>query len=179
MKKVLYKLVEFSIVENSFFDAEKTMEARNEAASNVNPVIIRSGDIIVREGQIITNEVYEDLKLVGLLNKVKNFMPAIGLIIFVSLIISLVGYELNRLYKRNELDKGKILAVISISLLVVVIMKIVSLFSDQLNYLYLFVPTSIGVLLLKILIYERLSLAFAFVYSILGSIIFNGEIPGT
>src|SRR5690625_4546877 len=56
MKKVLYKLVDFSIVENSFFDAEKTMEARNEAASNVNTVIIRSGDIIVREGQFRSEE---------------------------------------------------------------------------------------------------------------------------
>src|SRR5690625_5163815 len=77
VKKVLYKLVDFSIVENSFFDAEKTMEARNEAASNVNPVIIRSGDIIVREGQIITNEIYEELKLVGLLKQQQRIFPGI------------------------------------------------------------------------------------------------------
>src|SRR5699024_4365053 len=57
------KITGFLIVENSFFDMEKTMQARNEAASNVDPVMIRAGDIIVNEGQIITNEVYEELKL--------------------------------------------------------------------------------------------------------------------
>src|SRR5699024_3056936 len=161
------------------FDVEKTMEARNEAASNVEPVIIRSGDIIVREGQIITNEIYEDLKLVGVLNKEKSFFPEIGLILFISLIVGLIGYELNRLYRRNELDQGKILAVILISAITVVLMKIASLYTNQLNHLYLVVPIATGVLLLKLLIYERLSIMFAIVYSILGTIIFNGEIPGT
>ena len=36
-------------------------EARKEAASNVNPVMIQAGEIIVREGQTITNEIYEKL----------------------------------------------------------------------------------------------------------------------
>lgn len=179
IKKVLNELVEFAIVENSFYDVEKTMEARKEAASNVEPVVIRSGDIIVREGQIITNEIFEDLKLVGVLNKEKSILPGIGLAVFVFLIVSLIGYELNRLYRRNELDQGKILAIIIISMIVVTLMKIVSLYTDELNHLYLLVPIATGVLLLKLLIYERLSIVFAIVYSILGSILFNGEIPGT
>jgi len=179
VKDILNELIDFAIVENSFFDVEKTMEARNEAASNVEPVIIRSGDIIVREGQIITNEIYEDLKLVGVLNKEKSFFPEIGLILFISLIVGLIGYELNRLYRRNELDQGKILAVILISAITVVLMKIASLYTNQLNHLYLVVPIATGVLLLKLLIHERLSIMFAIVYSILGTIIFNGEIPGT
>ncbi|MBO1003490.1 HD family phosphohydrolase [Pseudogracilibacillus auburnensis] len=179
VKEVLNNLIDFAIVENSFFDVEKTMEARNEAASNVEPVVIRSGDIIVREGQIITNEIYEDLKLTGLLNKERQVFPAVGLGIFILLIISMIGYELNRLHKRNELDQGKILSIIFISIIIVTFMKIVSLFTDQLNQLYLLVPVATGVLLLKLLIYERLSIVFAVVYAILGSILFNGEIPGS
>src|SRR5699024_6685096 len=93
--------------------------------------------------------------------------------------VGLIGYELNRLYRRNELDQGKILAVILISAITVVLMKIASLYTNQLNHLYLVVPIATGVLLLKLLIYERLSIMFAIVYSILGTIIFNGEIPGT
>lgn len=179
VKDTLNELIDFAIVENSFFDVEKTMEARKEAASNVEPVIIRSGDIIVREGQIITNEIYEDLKLVGVLNKQKSIYPGIGLTVFIIMLVGLIGYELNRLYKRNELDKGKILAVILISVILIALMKIVSLYTDQLNNLYLLVPVATGVLLLKLLIYERISIVFAIVYSILGSIIFNGEIPGS
>src|SRR5699024_799896 len=76
VKEAFTKLTDFSIVENAFFDVEKTMEARNTAASSVDPVIIQSGDIIVRDGQIITKEIYEDLKLAGLLNNEKNIYPA-------------------------------------------------------------------------------------------------------
>lgn len=179
VKDVLNNLIDFSVVENSFFDIEKTMEARNEAASNVEPVVIRSGDIIVREGQIITNEIYEELKLTGLLNKENRIFPGIGLAIFILFLISIVAYELNRLYKRDELDSGKILAVLFISIIIVTFMKIVSLFTDQLNQLYLLVPVATGVLLIKLLIFERLSIVFAVVYAILGSILFNGEIPGS
>lgn len=179
VKKTLNELIDFAIVENSFFDVEKTMEARNEAASNVEPVVIRTGDIIVREGQIITNEIYEDLKLVGVLNKEKSVLPGIGLALFILMIVSLVWYELNRLYHREELDQGKILAVILISVIMAVLMKVVSLYTDQLNHLYLLVPVATGVLLLKMLIYERLSIVFSVVFSFLGSILFNGEISGT
>ena len=179
VKKTLNELIDFAIVENSFFDVEKTMEARNEAASNVEPVVIRTGDIIVREGQIITNEIYEDLKLVGVLNKGKSVLPGIGLALFILMIVSLVWYELNRLYHREELDQGKILAVILISVIMAVLMKVVSLYTDQLNHLYLLVPVATGVLLLKMLIYERLSIVFSVVFSFLGSILFNGEISGT
>lgn len=178
-KETLKNLISFAIVENSFFDVEKTMEARNEVASNVEPVVIRSGDIIVREGQIITNEIYEELKLTGLLNSKKQIYPGIGLGIFIFLLISLIWYELNRLYKRGDLDQGKVLAVIFISIITVTVMKIFSLYTDQLNQLFLLVPVATGVLLLKLLIYERLSIVFAVVYAVLGSVLFNGEIPGT
>src|SRR5690625_247475 len=145
VKEVLNELIPFAIVENSFFDVEKTMEARNEAANNVEPVVIHSGDIIVREGQIITNEIYEDLKLTGLLDQSRQILPGIGLAIFIFLIISIIGYEMNRLYHRNQLDKGKVLSVIIISMIIITFMKVVSLFSDQLNNLYLFVPIATGV----------------------------------
>ena len=179
VKDALNELVDFAIVENSFFDVEKTLDARNEAVSNVEPVVIRSGDIIVREGQIITNEIYEELKLVGVLDNANRFVPGIGLSILILLIIGLITYELNRLFQRNQLDKRKVLSVIIISVIVVTLMKVVSLFSNEMNQYYLLVPVTTGVLLLKLLIFERISMIFVFIFSILGSLIFNGEVPGT
>lgn len=178
-KEVLNELINFSIVENSFYDVEKTMEARRTAASKIEPVVIQSGDIIVREGQIITNELYEDLKLVGLLNKERSIYPGLGLAIFILLITSVIAYELHRIHQRNELDRGKVLSVVFISIITVTFMKIVSLFYDPLNQLYLLVPIATGVLLIKILIFERLSIIMAVTYAILGSILFNGQIPGS
>ena len=177
-KKHLQKLAEFSIVENSFFDYDKTMEAQKSAASNVDPVVIRAGEIIVREGQTITNEIYEELKLVGLLNKERNFYPVISLLIFIAMILSIITYELFVLDKKQGIDRGIILSVLFISILVISLMKVISLYTTT-NQLFYTVPVATGVLLVKLLINERLAIVLASLYAILGTIIFNGEIPGS
>lgn len=179
IKEVLYDLVEFAVVENAIFDVEKTMESRKEAANNVQPVVIRSGDIIVREGQIITNEVYEELKLAGLLDNDRKIYPALGLAVLVIMIGAVITYELIRLYRKEQLNFKKVLAIIFINIIIVTMMKIFSLFTEQINQLYLLVPIATGVLLIKILVFERLSIIFAIIFSVLGSILFNSYIPGS
>lgn len=176
---VFNELIGFAVVENSFYDTEKTLEARNTATDNIEPVTIRAGDIIVREGQVITNEMFEDIKLVGLLKEQRNIFPGTGLAILIILLISMIGYELNRLDNRGDLNRGKIVTIISITILVVSVMKAVSLFTTDQNFLYLLVPIATGVLLIKLLLYERLSIVFAIVFAIIGSVIFNGDIPGS
>ncbi|WP_430785192.1 HD family phosphohydrolase [Virgibacillus flavescens] len=179
VREALITLSDFAVVENSFYDVEKTLNARKEAANNVNPVMIRAGEIIVREGQTITNELYEELKLVGLLNKQGNIFPVIGLALLISLIIGIIAYEVNQLSKQNQIDKGKLASLLIISFIVVSMLKVVSLYTTQDNHLFFVVPVASGVLLLKILINERFAIVLAGVYSILGSILFNSQIPGS
>ncbi|MGM8213524.1 HD family phosphohydrolase [Virgibacillus sp. W0430] len=179
IKTVLMDLSEFAVVENSFFDVEKTMEARKEAASNVEPVIIRAGEIIVREEQIITNEIYEELKLVGLLDKERNIYPVIALGLLIILLIGVIAYEMIVLDRKRPLDKGTIVSIVLISVIMIVLMKVVSIFTTTDNHLFYAVPVATGSLLLKQLIHERLSIVLAILYSILGSLLFNGEIPGS
>src|SRR5699024_10526330 len=160
MKEVLYELVDFAVVENAIFDVEKTMEARKVAANNVQPVVIRSGDIIVREGQVITNETYEELKLAGLLDNDRKIHPAIGLAILILMIGRLITYELIRLYRKEQLNFKKVSAIVLINIIIITMMKIFSIFTEQLTQLYLLVPIATGVLLIKILVFERLSIVF-------------------
>src|SRR5690625_5663774 len=94
------------------------------------------------------------------------------------MIISLIAYELSRLYIKRQLNLKKVSAIILISIIIVTMMKIFSIFVEQLNQLYLLVPIATGVLLIKLLVFERLSIVFALIFSILGSILFNGYIPG-
>ena len=61
VKESLIKIGQFAIVENAFFSVEQTMEAEKQAINNVDPVMIQAGEVIVREGQTITNEIYEKL----------------------------------------------------------------------------------------------------------------------
>src|SRR5699024_1084897 len=179
LKQALIDLSEFAIVPNAFFDSEATKTARKEASRGVEPVMINAGEVIVREEQIITNEIYEELKLAGLLNKDRNIYPVVGLIIFILLMLGIIGYEMNMLAKKSQLDKGKIISIILISIIVSALMKIVSLYTDQVNQLYFAVPVATGVLLIKQLIEERLAIVLAILYALLGTVIFNGEIPGS
>lgn len=179
VREALITLADFVIVENSFYDVEKTLDARKKAASSVDPVIIRAGEIIVREGQTITNELYEELKLVGLLNNERNVYPVIGLALLILLMIGMITYEMYIETKKGILDKGKIASIILISLIVGSMMKIVSLYTTQINQLFFVVPIATGALLIKQLIHERFAIVLAGLYAILGSIIFNGQIPGS
>ncbi|GIP61607.1 cyclic-di-AMP phosphodiesterase PgpH [Virgibacillus pantothenticus] len=179
MKEVLTRLSEFAVVENSFFDVDKTSTARKEAASNVEPVVIRAGEIIVREGQVITNEVYEKLDLVGVLDKERNFVPGIGLALLVLLIASAIAHEMNWLSKKDRLDMAKTIAIVVISMMTIALMKIVSIYTTQVNQLFYIMPIATGALLMKQLIHERSAVIFSTLFAILGSVIFNHQIPGS
>ncbi|WP_186575751.1 HD family phosphohydrolase [Aquibacillus kalidii] len=178
-KQALYTIVNFAIVENSFFSVDRTEEAQKQAINNVEPVYIRAGEVIVREGQTITNEIYEKLALVGVLNNDRNIFPVIGLIILLVLLSGVMVYEIGVFSKYKDLDKGKLASILIISTFTVVLMKIVSLYTTPANQMFLLVPSATGAMLLKILLRERLAIVFAFVYAILGCIIFNSQIPGS
>ncbi|QDP40644.1 HD family phosphohydrolase [Radiobacillus deserti] len=178
VKEALYELSSFAVVENSFFDVETTMEAQKQAASNVEPVMIRAGEIIVREGQTITNEIYEKLDLVGLLNNERNIFPVIGLFLLISLICATISYELHTYSKSNNLNPGKILAIVIIIIFMVSVMKVISIYNTSMYQFFLLVPAATGAMLIKVLLNERVAIVLSALFALLGSLIFNGEIPG-
>ncbi|WP_156290697.1 HD family phosphohydrolase [Oceanobacillus salinisoli] len=178
LKEPLMDLSEFLVVENSFFDVEQTMEARKEAASRVDPVMIQAGEVIVREGRTITNEVYENLDLVGVLDDQRNVFPVIGLMLFILLICSVIAYEMYKMEMNKQLDRAKIITIISVTVIGSVLMKIVSLFTEEYSELFYIVPIATSALLLKMMMNERIAFVMATLYAVLGSIIFNGEISG-
>ena len=178
LKEALLSLTSFIVIENSFFDLEETNEARKTAASNVDPEMINAGEIIVSEDQIITNEIYEELNLVGLLDGQRNKYPVVGLVLLVLLISGISAFEINLLAERKPLDKRVIIAILLISVIVITLMKVISLYTTESNQLFYIMPVATGVLLLKIFISERIAIVMAGLYAVLGSVIFNGLLPG-
>lgn len=179
LQTALIDIGEFAIVENSFFSVNDTMEAENQAINNVEPVMIRAGEVLVQEGQTITNELYEKLKLVGLLNSDRNVFPVIGLLILILLLLGLIFYDMNDFSKKQILDHRKLIGISLISVGIVGVMKSVSYFATNVNQLFFLVPIITGVLLLKLLFREKSAITFALVFSVIGSVIFNGQIPGS
>lgn len=179
LKESLLQIGEFALVENSFFSLEETLEAESQAINNVEPAMIRAGEVIVREGQTITNEIYDKLDLVGLLNSDRNLFPVIGLVVLVLLLISLITYSLLTYIEKRYLQFNYLFTLIIISVVMVGLMKAISLFSTDTNKLFLLMPIAAGSMLLKILFKERLAIIFAIVFSIVGTVIFNEQIPGS
>ncbi|MUV39602.1 uncharacterized protein JNUCC1_03480 [Lentibacillus sp. JNUCC-1] len=179
MIQVLSELSDFAVTENAFYDAEKTMQARKDAAAGVEPEVIRAGEVIVREGHRITNETFEELQLAGLLNKDRNLFPVIGLVLLIVLVMSVLSYEMNLLSVKNQLDRGTVITILVVSVMSIALMKVVSLYTNEVNQLFYIVPVATGVLLAKQLIHERLAIVLAVLYAVVGSVIFNSEIPGS
>ncbi|WP_345239741.1 HD family phosphohydrolase [Pontibacillus salipaludis] len=179
LKEAVQSLIEFLIVRNSFIDEDKKIQAQNEAANDVDPVMIRQGQVLVFQGETISNDIYERLKLVGLLDGKSNWYPYSGLILLIILSIGVLLYELKRVSKTDGLDNGKVLAILFISILVFLMMKLGSVFQSSIDDLYYVVPVATGSMLLTLLIHERMAILLSIIYAIFGTIFFNQQIPGT
>lgn len=174
----LYPLISYGVEPNSFFSADKTNEAQQRARENVEPVMIRAGEIIVEEGKLITNEIYEELKITGLLNEERNIFPLIGLSLLLLLLASMMFLEMWHAKKKKALKLSSLIAIIIISIFIASLMKVVSFYTTTVNPLYFVAPIAVASMLLKILVSERLAIVFSIFYAMVGSVIFNANIPG-
>ncbi|MCD5323613.1 MULTISPECIES: HD family phosphohydrolase [Pontibacillus] len=179
LKEAVQSLTEFLVVRNSFIDEDKKIQAQNEAANDVEPVMIRQGQVLVFQGETISNDVYERLELVGLLDGKNNWYPYTGLIVVIILSLGILFYELRRMKELDQLDHPKVLAVLFISILVFLLMKVGSLFQTSIDDLYYAVPVAAGAMLLKLLIHERIAVFSSVLFAVFGTIFFNDQIPGT
>jgi len=179
IQQALHDMVDFAIVQNSFIDLEKTNQAKQDVAHEVQPVMIKQGQVIVFQGERITEEVYQTLALVGLLDSKSNTYPYIGLIILIVLSLAVMGHEMNRMYNLHTLDMGTMASLFVISVLIFGFMKLGSVFQSSLDNLYFAIPLASGAILLKLLINERIAILFSVVFAVFGTVFFNQQIPGT
>lgn len=81
LKSAVIELTRSNIVSNYLLDVDKTKLAKQKAIDEAEPVEIKEGEIIVREGDVITPEKFKQLKLVGLLDKEVAVYPYVGLLL--------------------------------------------------------------------------------------------------
>lgn len=175
MQRALRSLSNFAITENAFFDAQKTTEMQNEAASNVEPVIIKAGDKLVEEGEIITSEIYDQLALAGVLKNDRNYVVLIGLFIL-SALLSIFMF-LEWMYQKRY-DYNTVVTILIVSIGTIAIMKAFSYFDTVEFQLYLAVPIAAGSMLLKLLVNSRFAMVMSVIYTIMGTILFNYNMTG-
>jgi len=89
-KNKVVKEILYTVFSPSYrYSEELTSELRDEARENVMPVIVRKGDVLVYEGQLITEETIEMLKVAGFINGPRRQQMILGLGLFLLIIVSL------------------------------------------------------------------------------------------
>ncbi|MFC3882964.1 HD family phosphohydrolase [Bacillus songklensis] len=171
LKKAMYNVAQFAIIPNVVYDPIKTEENRRQAVERVEPVRIKQGQILVEEGQLITTDIYRQLKLVGLLDRSHSVQPLIGLLMLTIIMISFVMHYFRE--RSTNSDRSLLLYVIVFTVIISV-MKILSFFHEiQVSEIGFLAPVAAGGLLIRILLNERLAVISSIILAVCGSIIFN------
>ncbi|WP_053367179.1 HD family phosphohydrolase [Bacillus sp. FJAT-27245] len=178
LKRAAIVLGRYAVIQNEFYDPQATEEARRRTAETVEPVKILEGQVIVEEGELISHEIFRQLKLAGLLESQDSKKPLIGLLLLISIILSAIYYFLERksLSEKKQTDLLLFGIVFSFS---IILMKTASQF-QQFGYegVSCLFPAAMAGMIIKILIDERLAWLTATIQGICGSIIFNEETTG-
>ncbi|WP_409289346.1 HD family phosphohydrolase [Peribacillus sp. SCS-37] len=174
VKDAAIELARFAIIQNEFYDKQKSEEKLQAALEGVEPVRILQGEVIVEKGQLVDRDIYRQLKIAGFLENDKSYRPFIGLGLFILIAMGGLYYYFQAIKDPADNKQSDILLFGIVYLLSLIVMKTVSLFqeSEYIDMVYFF-PAAFAAMLIKILLNERLAIAMTIVLSSFGTIVFN------
>ncbi len=148
LKTIGIKIVNNSIKENTSLDEKLTQQRINDAIERVDKVFIKQGQIIVNEGEVITEKHHRLLVDGGLINQEnkRDFKPFLGVVVII-LLIELIMFAYIYLFNPRLISKASNLY------LIILVFLISFLMSKPLNSIssYL-IPISSSSMLIGILI---------------------------
>lgn len=175
-RELVQEIARFVITPNAFFDADATDAARAEEREATPPVYINKNDVIVKEGEMITEEIYLRLEKFDLLKDKQNYWPQLGL--WLMAIVIMFGLHVY-LEQGGETSKGNNAQLLMLGVILSVnflVMKFVAM-GQTLDYPFFgfLAPVSLGTMLIVLLMNVRLGFLSAVLTSIVSSVLFNSE----
>lgn len=154
LRSIGSRIVNEKIVPNKFLDIETTNKEREKAAEEVDPVVIKEGEIIVNRNEIVDQQSYDLLKESGLLKESRkiNYGLILGAIAITASIEIVFGLYIYYFEKKVYEDRKMMVVIFIVAILVLLISKSLSAFSGYL------MPVATSSILLAILINGRVSL---------------------
>ncbi|RHW38573.1 HDIG domain-containing protein [Lysinibacillus yapensis] len=163
-----------AIVETEILDEVRTEELVLQAQEEVEPTRILQGQIIVQEGELIDREVYRQLELLGLLDNQTTTKPIVGLIILIILQMAFLYILFIQLNMEIEKKRKALFVTASVYCISLVLMKILSLLSDEFESTIAFLyPTALATMLVRLLANERAAVLITVLTAASGGIIFH------
>lgn len=164
LETVLSKIITDQITPNFFYDEEKTEEKIKEVQKNIEKVVIKKNQIIVKEGEPVTEDQIQVLNELGLLrdnsSKGISFLYVV-LAVFIIIILYIEHHYIYINYKNVFYDIKKIIVINLLNIISLIIAKVVSLGSAYL------IPLACAPLLMTLLINYKISLFVNILNSIL------------
>jgi putative nucleotidyltransferase with HDIG domain len=176
---IVSELARDLIKPNSFYNAEKTDEAKQLARESVTPVsrTIAEGEIILREGDIVTPLDVEALSALGLRQAEIEWQGVVGTIIFVLLITIVLGLYLVRFRPEYWVRWPHMLLLLFLLGLFILTGKL--MVSDQTTLSYL-LPTAALSMLLTVLLGPQLAITATVLFSMIVGFMAGGSLePAT
>ena len=164
LTSVLKKIITSQITPNFFYDEEKTEEKIKEVQKNTERVVIKKNQIIVKEGEPVTEEQIQVLNELGLLSDESGSGFSILYFISAFFIMVILYLEHNYIYKNNKEIFYDIKKIIVINLLNVISLILARTISYGSPYL---IPLACAPLLMTLLINYKISLYVSVLNAIL------------
>ncbi len=168
-------LLSATLLENKFYNEEKTEEARKTLRDSVEPVTYKANQVIVRKGDIVTQAQYDTLIALGMVKDAG--MRADGRSIFGAFLVLAAVYGVLFVYLRRYVHEslksdGQLLMV---SIIFVLTILLCSAGISKMVSPYI-LPVVAGTALLAILVEIRFAITYHVVTSILASLLFGGDL---
>ncbi|NHN30932.1 HD family phosphohydrolase [Paenibacillus agricola] len=175
-REMVQEIVRAAVTPNKFLDQKGTETAKGQARDNVKPVFINKNDVLVNKGDPITEEIYQRLSGLDMLQDESSFLPRIGLIILVLLFTLGVVMFVRRSALPIKSNNAQLLMLVLIIIMNILGMKLFSLVQNlDYPYIGLLAPAAMGAMLVAILLDANLAFFSAVLFSVMASMIFNTD----
>ncbi len=171
MKTLCYEIISAYIVPNIIINVEATIAAKEKRASEYETVNYLKDQTIVDEGQIINEEQFVTLELLGLVRGSfkDNIIPIVGVSALVAVLFVLISMYILNFYRRIATARKEALLLFTLYILVIFFTFILVSVS------YYFVPILVFTILVSVLVDERLAIVLNMCVTIICSLIHNGN----
>lgn len=145
-----------SIIETETINEEQTKANIQQAKDAVEPTRILQGQIIVQEGQIIDNEAYRQLELLGMVSNKASLKPIAGLAILILIQMMFMFILFERLDADERKKRNALLVTVIVYSLSIVLMKFFGLVANEFDVTIAFLfPTALATMLVRLLADDR------------------------
>jgi putative nucleotidyltransferase with HDIG domain len=187
-RKILLALVRNLLLPNLTFNQNETEKRRQFARDLVTPVLfqVKKGEMIVREGERVTDEQIKKLKALRIASGDYNTLAiAAGLFLCILLLVYIAHRFARFNVSKYRPKTGDLLFLVTVFLGLFVLIKLAIFISTALessfpyiessSYYYAF-PFAVGAMLIRIVLNSEVALVFALAFSALVGVLFGNNL---